>query len=84
MSVLLSDIFNGIRVIYALVELVTQDESLNPLTGSLAIRVMLSLLPELISVLGFITAGILTRNVVKDVRRIKKTAGRNERTSAEI
>ncbi|UKZ83460.1 hypothetical protein TrVFT333_011269 [Trichoderma virens FT-333] len=83
-SVLISDVFSGIRVIYSLVALVTQDESLNPLTGALTIRVLLSLLPELISVLAFITAGILTRNAAWDSSKTKKAAGRNERTNAVI
>lgn len=83
-SVLVSDIFSGIRVIYALIELVTQDKSLNPLTGSLTLRVIFSLLPELISVVAFITAGILTRNVVQEAFKAKRAAGRNELTRAEI
>ncbi|KAL7935664.1 hypothetical protein V8C35DRAFT_297886 [Trichoderma chlorosporum] len=88
-SVLISDVFSGIRVIYALVALVTRDATLNPLTGALTIRVILSLIPELISVLAFITAGLLTRNVASDAaaanKRQRKTAGRPWRvTSAEV
>ncbi|PNP51302.1 hypothetical protein THARTR1_08059 [Trichoderma harzianum] len=59
-SVLISDVFSGIRVILTLVSLVTQDETLSPTTGSLTIRVLLSLIPELICVLAFIAAGMLT------------------------
>ncbi|KAL6897689.1 hypothetical protein GGI43DRAFT_99484 [Trichoderma evansii] len=83
-SVLVSNIFSGIRVIYALVALVTQDKSLNPVTRSLAIRVILSLIPELISVLAFIVAGLLTRNAAQDLSKAKRAPGRNGRTSTEI
>ncbi|KAL7917648.1 hypothetical protein ACQKWADRAFT_26901 [Trichoderma austrokoningii] len=74
-SVLVSDVFSGIRVIYALVALVTQDKNLNSQTGSLAIRVILGLIPELISALGFITAGLVTRDVARDAKE-KKSLGR--------
>jgi hypothetical protein len=71
-SVIISDIFSGIRVIYALVELVTQDKSLNPLTGSVTLRVIFSLLPELICMIAFIIAGILTRNVAQEAFKAKR------------
>ncbi|PTB42441.1 uncharacterized protein TrAFT101_008465 [Trichoderma asperellum] len=83
-SVLVSNVFSGIRVIYALVALVTQDKSLSLLTGSLTIRVILSLIPELISVLAFITAGLFTRNAARDSLKAKRAPGRNGRTGAEI
>ncbi|KAK1244033.1 hypothetical protein MKX08_002171 [Trichoderma sp. CBMAI-0020] len=67
-SVLVSDIFSGIRVIYSLIALVTKDENLNPQTGSLAIRVVLGLIPELISVLAFVTAGLATRHVARELK----------------
>ncbi|KAL2179259.1 uncharacterized protein P884DRAFT_240045 [Thermothelomyces heterothallicus CBS 202.75] len=52
----------GIRVLYALVALTTRRRSLNPVTGSLAARVVLGLLPELITTLVLIIAGMRTRN----------------------
>ena len=52
----------GIRVVYTLVAFVTQDKSLSPTDGSLAVRVVLSLLTELIATLIFIAGGIVTMN----------------------
>ncbi|KAL7956592.1 hypothetical protein V8C34DRAFT_210701 [Trichoderma compactum] len=83
-SVLISDVFSGIRVLYTLVSLVTQDETLNPLTGSRTTRVLLSLIPELVCVLAFLTAGFITRNAARDSSKAKKAAGRRDRTSAEM
>lgn len=60
-----SVIFVGIRVWYSLAALVSQDPSLNQVTGSLAIRVVLSFLPELIVAVAFIVAGFLTQNVAR-------------------
>jgi len=60
--------FIGIRVVYSLVTICTQNPVLNPISGSLAARVVLSFLPEIISTLLLVVAGILTRNV----RRISK------------
>jgi len=63
-------VFIGIRVIYSLVALCTQNLQISPISGSLATRVILSFLPELIGALLLIFAGILTRNV----RRIATAA----------
>ncbi|KAL2196106.1 hypothetical protein P885DRAFT_61306 [Corynascus similis CBS 632.67] len=52
----------GIRVFYSLVALTTRRPSLSPVTGSLAVRVVLSFLPELIATLAFVAAGMWTRN----------------------
>ncbi|GFF49216.1 hypothetical protein IFM61606_04852 [Aspergillus udagawae] len=60
-AVAFSLVFIGIRVFYSLAALCTQRPSLNPVTGSLAIRVVLGFLPEVIAVLGYIFAGIRTR-----------------------
>ncbi|OQE40013.1 hypothetical protein PENCOP_c006G05633 [Penicillium coprophilum] len=62
MAVTFSLVFIGIRVFYSLTALCTQRVSLNPVTGSLAIRVVLDFLPEVISTLSFILAGIITRS----------------------
>jgi hypothetical protein len=56
-------IFVGIRVIYTLVALTSNDADLNPITGTVAIRVVLSFLPELIAVLVYMVAGFLTRDI---------------------
>ncbi|OJJ49488.1 hypothetical protein ASPZODRAFT_129966 [Penicilliopsis zonata CBS 506.65] len=52
-----------IRVVYSLVAECTQKADLNPVTGSLAVRVVLSFLPELFITLIFVVAGAVTRNV---------------------
>ena len=57
--------FIGVRVVYSLVAMSTQRADLNPTNGSLAIRVVLSFLPELIAAIAYITAGMKTRNVPK-------------------
>lgn len=64
----MSLVFIGIRVLYGLVAESTQKADLNPVTGSLAIRVVLSFLPELIAVLIFVFEGFRTR----DVQRYQK------------
>ncbi|CAG8128627.1 unnamed protein product [Penicillium olsonii] len=61
-------VFVGIRVFYSLVYLCTQQASLNPTTGSLAVRVILGFMSELIAVLAFIGAGIMTRSASKQTR----------------
>ncbi|KAK7730351.1 hypothetical protein SLS53_009051 [Cytospora paraplurivora] len=59
-SVVFSLMFIGIRVLYSLVAFSTQEPYLNPATGALTIRVLLSFLPELIATCSFITAGIVS------------------------
>ncbi|CAI7587268.1 unnamed protein product [Penicillium bialowiezense] len=58
-------VFIGIRVFYSLVYLCTQDQALNPTTGSLAVRVILGFLSELIAVLAFVGSGFMTKDVSK-------------------
>jgi len=55
--------FVGVRVVYSLVAFITGAAYLNPVTGSIAARVLLGFLPELIATLAFIAAGIKTRNI---------------------
>ena len=55
-------VFSGVRIFYTLVALTTRDADLNPSTGKLAIRVVLSFLMELISALILVGAGLATRN----------------------
>ena len=47
-------------MIYSVVYIFTRSASLNPVTGSLGIRVGLSPVPELLTVLIFVITGILT------------------------
>ncbi|KAJ5335983.1 hypothetical protein MYU51_020133 [Penicillium brevicompactum] len=58
-------VFIGIRVFYSLVYLCTQNQSLNPTTGSLTVRVILGFLSELIAVLVFIGSGFMTKGASK-------------------
>ncbi|KAL2022921.1 hypothetical protein VTK56DRAFT_4136 [Thermocarpiscus australiensis] len=60
-AVAFSLVFIGIRVFYSLAALCTQRASLNPVTGSLAIRVVLGFLPEVIAALAYIFAGFKTQ-----------------------
>ncbi|GFF74390.1 hypothetical protein CNMCM6936_000548 [Aspergillus lentulus] len=60
-AVVFSLAFIGLRVFYSLAALCTQRASLNPVTGSLAIRVVLGFLPEVIATLAYIFAGLRTQ-----------------------
>ncbi|KAF4170155.1 hypothetical protein CNMCM6936_003343 [Aspergillus lentulus] len=55
--------FVGIRVTYGLIAESTQKRNLNPVTGSLAVRTLLGLLPELITTLILMVVGFRTRHV---------------------
>ena len=61
MSVALALVFIGIRVFYTLVALCTRRADLSPINGSLAIRVILGFLSELIATLIYIAAGMKTQ-----------------------
>lgn len=65
-SVVVSLLFIGIRLIYTLAIFVSDKKALDPNHGSLAERVVLTLIPELITLVIFIVAGLLTRNVKQD------------------
>ncbi|RDL41039.1 Uncharacterized protein BP5553_01018 [Venustampulla echinocandica] len=62
--VLLSLPFTGIRVLYSTVSIFSDNASLNPVTGSIGLRVGLSFIPELVSALMFILVGLATRQVM--------------------
>ncbi|KAF4161502.1 hypothetical protein CNMCM6069_003408 [Aspergillus lentulus] len=62
-GVLLATTFVGIRVTYGLIAESTQKQNLNPVTGSLAIRTVLDLLPELITTLILMFVGFRTRHI---------------------
>lgn len=57
--------FTAIRLIYATVSIFVESAALNQVTGKLAIRVCLGMLPELIVIIIFIAAGLLTWNINK-------------------
>jgi hypothetical protein len=66
-------IFVGIRVIYTLIALTSNDADLNPITGTLAVRVVLSFLPELIAILVYLVVGVLTGDIRALSEREHKT-----------
>ncbi|KAI1409209.1 hypothetical protein F5Y13DRAFT_182113 [Hypoxylon sp. FL1857] len=55
--------FLGIRIMERLIYFFTNNPDLNPLTGSLGLRVGLEVIEELIVTLSLLVAGIVTRNV---------------------
>lgn len=75
--------FIGIRVLYSLVALCTRKSYLNPVTGSITIRVLLGFLPELIPTIMFIAVGIATQNIRK-VSGEKRDNGEFRQSSEEI
>ncbi|RHZ53566.1 uncharacterized protein CDV56_103643 [Aspergillus thermomutatus] len=60
-TVCFSLVFVGVRVFYSLAALCTERAALNPVTGSLAIRVVLGFLPEVIATLAYVFAGMKTQ-----------------------
>ncbi|KAI2779906.1 hypothetical protein F4815DRAFT_471562 [Daldinia loculata] len=55
--------FLGIRVLERVVYFFTQNQELNPVTGSLGLRVGLEVIEEIIVTLLFVFTGIMTRNI---------------------
>ncbi|KAI0886924.1 uncharacterized protein GGS22DRAFT_119063 [Annulohypoxylon maeteangense] len=55
--------FLGIRVLESMIYFFTQNPLLNPVSGSVGLRVGLQIIEEIIVALSLITAGILTRNI---------------------
>ncbi|KAF7161696.1 hypothetical protein CNMCM5623_007183 [Aspergillus felis] len=72
-GVLLATVFVGIRVLYGLIAESTQKQNLNPVTGSLAIRTVLSLLPELVATLILLFVGFRARHVGEHNRQMVRT-----------
>ncbi|KAJ5930809.1 integral membrane protein [Penicillium verhagenii] len=56
-------LFIGIRVIYTLVAVCTQKKDLSPIDGSIAVRVVLMFLPEVLATLTLILVGLRTRHL---------------------
>jgi hypothetical protein len=75
--VLLATAFVGIRVTYGLIAESTQKRNLNPVTGSLAIRTVLGLLPELITTVILMFVGFRTRHIGGYNRRMVQTGDTN-------
>ncbi|OGM44992.1 integral membrane protein [Aspergillus bombycis] len=55
----------GVRVIYNLVAVCTQRKDPSPVFGSIAVRVVLVFLPEVLAALSMILAGLWSRNICK-------------------
>jgi hypothetical protein len=62
-AVLISVPLTGVRVLYSVAADFSQSASLNPATGSMALIVCLSVLPEMLVVVLFIGFGFWTRNI---------------------
>ncbi|CAL5873081.1 uncharacterized protein PFLUO_LOCUS7350 [Penicillium psychrofluorescens] len=60
---LVSLIFIGIRVIYNMVMVATQDKDLSPIHGTIAVRVLLLFLPEVLAAFTMIFVGLRTRHI---------------------
>ncbi|KAJ6119027.1 integral membrane protein [Penicillium samsonianum] len=56
-------LFIGIRVIYTLVAVCTQQKDLSPVTASIAVRVVFLFLPEVFAALAMITVGLRARHL---------------------
>ncbi|KAH8651179.1 hypothetical protein BX600DRAFT_441620 [Xylariales sp. PMI_506] len=74
-AVLLSIPFIGIRLIVSLVYFTTLNPDLNPATGAIGVRVGLNFIEELIITIGFVVAGIVTRNIGADEHLRQQTQG---------
>lgn len=69
-AVLIALPFLGIRLFYTVAALATRKAYLNPVTGSLTIRVLLNFLPPIIITLVYIAVGLSTRaESVEDRKR---------------
>ncbi|OAA69094.1 C6 zinc finger domain protein [Cordyceps fumosorosea ARSEF 2679] len=64
-GVALASIFIGVRVWYTLAAFVSQKKSLSPATGTIAVRVVLILLPELAASLILLAYGWTTRDATR-------------------
>ncbi|KAL4803492.1 hypothetical protein BDV18DRAFT_41641 [Aspergillus unguis] len=60
-GLLISLVFIGIRVVYALVATATQRRDLSPVYGTTAVRVVLMFLPEAIATIVIVATGFMTR-----------------------
>ncbi|KAJ6007894.1 integral membrane protein [Penicillium herquei] len=63
-------IFIGVRVIYTLVAVVTEEKKLSPIEGTIAVRIVLMFLPEAISTIAIVTSGYLTRHMQEEEKDI--------------
>lgn len=62
-ATLIALFFFGVRIVYTVVATFSGSSTLNPSTGSLAVRVCLRIVPEMLATVAFVAAGLLTRNI---------------------
>ncbi|XXH01855.1 hypothetical protein Hte_008217 [Hypoxylon texense] len=67
LAVTISIPFLGIRVLERLVYFFTQNQELNPVAGSLGLRVGLEVIEEIIVTLSLIISGIMARSITQSV-----------------
>lgn len=65
LAVLMALPFVSIRVLATFIYLVTENQSLSPMTGSLGARVALYFFPEMVATLIMVVVGVKTRNIRK-------------------
>lgn len=65
LAVTISMPFLGIRVLERLIYFFTRNQELNPVTGSLGLRVGLEVIEEIIVTLSLVISGVMTRNVTQ-------------------
>ncbi|PVH85002.1 hypothetical protein DL98DRAFT_584059 [Cadophora sp. DSE1049] len=84
-AVLFSLPFVCVRLIYSVVSIFSPSKDLNPVSGSLGLRIGLSFLMELITVIGFTLVGLATHGIRRQVQPSKHTRMRSLRaTQGEV
>jgi hypothetical protein len=63
-----------VRVIYGIVSVFTQKRDLSPIYGSLAVRVVLMFLPEVLAALTMTVVGVRTRHL-RETKRVPQYQG---------
>lgn len=66
--------FIGLRMMYSVISILAPSSSLNPIGGAIGLRIGLSFMPELISVLAYIYAGLVTHTLNRAVKTVNKRA----------
>ena len=79
-TVFIALVLIAIRVIYAVVSAFVRSPTVNPITGNLAIRVCLNVLPELLVTILFVVVGLKTIAITKE----EKTSVSEAMTTAKV
>ncbi|KAE8151575.1 hypothetical protein BDV25DRAFT_171347 [Aspergillus avenaceus] len=64
-------VFGGVRVIYNLISVCTQDKRLSSVYGTMAVRVVLVFLPEALAAISMIVAGLWTRKIRENSKPVE-------------